>query len=325
TIRSWSIQDGKPIHLSPNHDWPEAHLEGWIKADANLALNGLKWIGQQVVLPDRTRLDLLGLTREGGLVVAELKRGRVDAGTLMQALGYVVSLAVAPPEWLRSRLNLDDELAAALEDALGSEEGPSFSIMLIGTSKAPELDRATSFLESRGLDVPVSVVTFSSFSLADGSVLLVRDVEDYDLESSSSAPAGGPGHAVTLDGVMRLARDAGVGAVFDQAATLAEQLGLRIKPWKKSITVVPPFTRGRTLVYLRPLDDGKVHFLVSHENLIGLYGADSGELQEQFGEEAGCDLSEGEALLRLDRFATMMGGLVANDAPAAISPAQPSA
>ncbi len=76
-VALWSIEEDKPSRLEQRRDWVEAHLEQWVKADASLVAEGLTWVGQQVVLPDGSRLDLVGLTREGGLVVAELKRGAV--------------------------------------------------------------------------------------------------------------------------------------------------------------------------------------------------------------------------------------------------------
>src|SRR4051794_37856606 len=91
-VALWSVTEGKPKRLQQEHSFIESQLESWIEDDPSLALPGLRWVGRQVILPDRRRLDLVGITREGQLVVAELKTGVVDVATLSQALHYTLWL-----------------------------------------------------------------------------------------------------------------------------------------------------------------------------------------------------------------------------------------
>lgn len=81
----------------------------WVERDATLVLDGLRWIGRQVTLPDRTRIDLGGLTREGQLVVAELKRAALDTATLSRALHYPLWLGSMDIDALQARLTLDEK------------------------------------------------------------------------------------------------------------------------------------------------------------------------------------------------------------------------
>ena len=85
----------------------EKHLEAWIAADAKLIGGGLTIVGQQVRIDDG-RLDLLAIDARDRWVVIELKAGRLDSGTLHQALYYASSL---------TRLSAD-ELCAKLEPGL---------------------------------------------------------------------------------------------------------------------------------------------------------------------------------------------------------------
>jgi hypothetical protein len=64
-----------------------------------------------------------------------------------------------------------------------------------------------------------------------------------------------------------MARESGVGDVVDEYIAAAADLGPRVKPWPRSITIVPPFTRGRTLLYLAPKSSG-VEFGYSEESLV---------------------------------------------------------
>ena len=95
-VALWSVTDGVPVRLEQGHSFVEADLEQWVERDATLVLDGLRWIGRQVTLPDRSRVDLVGLTREGQLVVAELKRGVLDTATLMSEKGSLSRRRAVP-------------------------------------------------------------------------------------------------------------------------------------------------------------------------------------------------------------------------------------
>ncbi len=92
-IELWSVSDGPPTRLGRRRDFTEKALEDWIHAEPRTLLPDLVWVGRQNVLPDRSRLDLLGLRPTGEWVVAELKSGVVDVATLTQAMGYALNLA----------------------------------------------------------------------------------------------------------------------------------------------------------------------------------------------------------------------------------------
>lgn len=69
----WSIVDGQPRHIESRRQFLDVDVETWIARHPELVMDGMTWVGRQVVLPDRYRLDLVGVTREGELVIAELK------------------------------------------------------------------------------------------------------------------------------------------------------------------------------------------------------------------------------------------------------------
>src|SRR5688500_6209133 len=93
-VALWSVpavgSTGGPQRRAHRREFVEAHLESWIEADPSLVMDGLAWVGRQVMFPDRSRLDLVGLTKEGQLVIAELKSEAVGIGTLAQALHYAL-------------------------------------------------------------------------------------------------------------------------------------------------------------------------------------------------------------------------------------------
>jgi hypothetical protein len=169
-VALWSIADGEPVKLEARRDFLEVDLEGWIERHPDLAMEGLRWIGRQTVLPDRSRLDLVGVSREGALVIAELKRGHLGVWALTQAMHYLLTISAMEPDVLLRKLEVDDDTRDTLATALSETGELDVILLLVGTGRTPELDRATEFLSGRGFDVTVRVVTFSPFVDRDGRV-----------------------------------------------------------------------------------------------------------------------------------------------------------
>lgn len=307
----WSIADGRPVRLDARREFLEVDLETWVETTPSLAFEGLSWVGRQVVLPDRSKLDLVGVTPQGQLVVAELKRGPLSIATLAQALRYVLVMASMDPEQVLERFNrLTDETRELLQASVETEGRFDFQVLLIGTAAAPDLARATEWLEARGFDTPIRTVAFSTFMDRDGGVYLPRDVEDHGDLTTDETPRQRSNRAARTEWVVQRARELGVASVFEEAIRKASDLGLNIKPWPKSITIVPPFTRGRTLLYLSPKDHGLVGVGFSDENLIDLYGATDSEIAAALAENW-VDVDLPEAHERLERFVELMTSLLA--------------
>ena len=102
----------------------EKHLEAWIAADAKLIGGGLTIVGQQVRIDDG-RLDLLAIDARDRWVVIELKAGRLDSGTLHQALYYASSLARLSADELCAKLRARPEGVRRRRDAVGAGETAS--------------------------------------------------------------------------------------------------------------------------------------------------------------------------------------------------------
>jgi hypothetical protein len=257
-VALWSVpaagSTGGPQRVEQRREFIEAHLETWIEADPTLVMEGLTWVGRQVVFPDRSKLDLVGLTKEGQLVVAELKREAVGIATLAQALHYTLWLGALEEDALLRRLNVTDEQRDLLLASLSQGE-IDVAVLLVGTKRLPELDRAAAFLASRGLSVPVRIVTFTPFVDTSGQIFLAREIEEHEQEPDEISPKQRSSRAAKIEWVQERARECRVGDVLDEYIAAAADLGLRVKPWPKSITIVPPFTRGRTLLYIAPKPD----------------------------------------------------------------------
>lgn len=308
----WSIDDeGLPRRLEQRRHFLEVDLEGWIEAHPELVMDGLVWVGRQVTLPGRSRIDLVGLTREGQLVVAELKRGVVDIAALTQVLSYTLAIAAMEPEAFLGRLRLDDEQRDLLLAGHEADGALDLSVMLVGTARSPELDRASEWLTARGLDLPTKIITFVPFR--DGErVLLAREVTEQEQLDDEVVPRRRTSRRAKVEWIQQRARELGVGAVIEEAIAMAGELGLKVRPWPKSLTIVPGTGLQKTLIYLGVPEEGLLGFGYSVETIAELYGADEDEVHAALGPNWR-NLSVPEARTVLASFGALMLSLQTPD------------
>ncbi len=172
------------------------------------------------------------------------------------------------------------------------------SILLIGTGRLPELDDAAAFLAARGLTVPIRIVTFMPFLDASGQVLLARDVEDHEPDPDEETPTQPSRAKPTSKETTGVAHEAGVLGPVDAAIEVAHRPGRRVKPWPKSITIMPPSGLGRTLLYVAPGAEGVVWFGYHLDNFAELYNADQPTVEAALGANwRGLTPGETEAVL----------------------------
>lgn len=299
-LAAWAIDpDGKALQLKPQ-PVPEKLLEQWLTEQPDLAMEGMAWVARQLVLPDHSRLDLLGVAGDDW-VIAELKRGGVSRSTLAQALHYLVYIGSMPREQLGSTLEaqssfkgLSQNRRLEIRDLLAAETADSprrLSILLAGTYRDSDLDLGIQFLEDRHFDVPVRVVTFDIFEGLSGQSLLVREADDAG-EISATTPAR------SLSAIRERAQSKGVASLLDDYLAAASELGLRVKPWVRAVTITPAQRGNPTLLYLRPEPD-VLHVWADNDNLHRYLGFDEADVSLL---GAAGDLKEQDALAYLDRF-----------------------
>lgn len=165
----------------------EAVLEDWLEKNPHSILEdgALLLIGRQVKTNLNSIIDLLGVDRQGSLVVVELKRNRTPRETLAQALEYASFTALLDYEQIEKILQsyLSDEGANLAEYHreyfhLGNGEAPALNkeqrIIIIGQTITPEIHQTATFLRQRGLRV--TCIEFGLFETEDGRRLLSSDI-----------------------------------------------------------------------------------------------------------------------------------------------------
>ncbi len=168
-------------------DHEESVLEGWLEfnADGLLEDGRMLVIGRQVVTNLGGFIDLLGLDREGNVVVVELKRDRTPRETMAQALEYASFAERLDMEQLEAilRTYLNDESLNLAEYHrahfnLGSDEAVAFNkdqrIVVVGQRVAPEIRQTSSYLRSKG--IRTTCVEFTFFRDHGGTRLLTQEI-----------------------------------------------------------------------------------------------------------------------------------------------------
>ena len=165
-------------------DHAEADLEQWLEANPGGILEDgpLLIIGRQVPTDLGKSIDLLGVDREGNVVVVELKRDRTPRDVVAQALEYAAftaKLDAAALEGILGEDRLDEpQLAEHHREYFGQSEAVAFNkdqrIVIIGQQVTPEIRQTASFLRSKG--IRVTCVEFSFFHAAEGGRLLSQEI-----------------------------------------------------------------------------------------------------------------------------------------------------
>lgn len=235
-MRVFGIQSGgqfsEYVHTPFQVEHEEAVLEDWLESnpDGIVEDGRILVIGRQVVTNLGGFIDLLGLDREGDVVVIELKRDRTPRDTIAQSLEYA-SFAerldtVQLEGILRSYLN-DESLSLAEHHReyfeLGADEAVAFNkdqrIVIVGQRVSPEIRQTATFLRSKG--IRVTCVEFTFFQANGGTRLLSQEIVVGTESEKPRHVASGSLPVVTEDAFLASADENGK-AVFARILELAK-------------------------------------------------------------------------------------------------------
>lgn len=180
------------------HD--EATLEDWLEQNSNGILedSGVLIIGRQVHTPLGGIIDLLGVDRQGDLVIIELKRDKTPRETIAQALEYASYIEGLDYEGLEGicrsytrdeTLNLTrihwDHFRLESDDAVTFNKDQRMAI--VGQRITPEIKQSALFLGSKG--IRVTCVEFTYFQTRDGVDRLMSQETVVDGRAQKMTPS----------------------------------------------------------------------------------------------------------------------------------------
>lgn len=319
-IGVWEIgDDDAPRRLSVDREFLEKHLETWIERDPSLLGGDVRWVSRQLTLLDGSRLDLLGLTKDGTWVIVELKAGPVGVDTIRQALHYFLEIAGMTNGQLAQRIRsrgISDASVAIAVDELAPDAGDSdrdYLLLVAGVGSGESAEAAAAILERHGFDVPIQVVTFQLLRDSTGHRILLREVDER-IATEATAPSS----RWSLDEVLQLAERYGVREGFEAIRSKLLAQGFRAYQKKYGLNFNLG-TRAQSL-WVAPRE-GRIHLGYLAANFPALYGVDESQAGAEFGPNW-IDLPPAEALQRIQEWAEIIAGYHAGQlASPAVSPA----
>jgi predicted transport protein len=200
-----------PISLHEAGLRERQHLQEWVIAHPAVLGEGVKivasefgrWTGA-TGLPERDRLDVLGLDRDGRLVVVELKRDRAPDVVDMQALKYAAlvsrftrdQLDKVHSDFLEQRTGSAvsiEEASAELEEwATITEESLRLPRLLLMATEFPKTVTATVVFLHQQLGLDIRLVAFQAYRTASDVVVTLSqhypppEIEEFVLSPEVS-------------------------------------------------------------------------------------------------------------------------------------------
>ena len=296
-INVWAIDDeNKATSLeSKKRVDTEALLEEILVKNPSLLLPGLRLIGRQTPTTSGT-LDLLGVDKDGKLVVFELKRGILAREAVAQVIDYASGLSNMDLESLASLIadhsgqygieKIEDFQEWYYSRDFESLEGlRPLRMCLVGLGADESTERMTTFLaENSGMDI--SLITFHGFE-RNGQTLLARRVQ-----VEGSGKIGGPTKSGYLNEAERRARletlveDSGVPELFETVRKKFRECWIRsveyINPGSIGIKLPEQTERGNRQTSFARIDpnQGKVRMII-YGNMLALCPQDFAEAKKQ--------------------------------------------
>lgn len=201
-------------------DHEEAVLETWLESnpDGILEDSRVLVLGRQVATNLGGFIDLLGLDRDGRVVVVEIKRDRTPRDTVAQALEYASFAARLDAGQLEGILQsyLNDQSLTLAEFhreffGLGPDEAVAFNkdqrIVVVGQTIRPEIRQVASFLRSKGIEV--TCIEFTFFRGDGGTSLLCQEIVVGKESDKPKQPSSGSRATVTEEAFLESADDNG--------------------------------------------------------------------------------------------------------------------
>ena len=236
----------------------ESVLEEWLESNPDKILeNGqILIIGRQVRTDLGGFIDLLGVDREGNVVVVELKRDRTPRGVLAQALEYAAFAARLDMDALEGILRVHEhDESLSLADchrecfSVGQSEAVAFNkdqhIVVVGQQVTPAIRQTAAFLGSKGIHV--TCVEFTFFEAAGGGRLLSQEIVVGREHAKPRRVTSEPLPVVSEDDFLKRCDEHGKG-VFSRILELARSRSMSINWGTKGFSMGVDIEGARVVI-----------------------------------------------------------------------------
>ena len=179
-ISSWEIIDGKlkriETSLVQEGKTESYDLEEWIISNPEILGEDITVIGRQINTSSGP-LDLLGIDRNGNMVIIELKRDKLPREVLAQAIDYAAAVAQWDIDKISEKIgkNLEEYLSDVFEETTleSLNINQSQRIIIVGFKIEDSLNRMIEWL-SNNFGVSINAVILNYVKTQSGAEILSR-------------------------------------------------------------------------------------------------------------------------------------------------------
>lgn len=172
----WTVSD-HPTKMAETKLSSEKHLEQMIVHSPEMLSEQWMLVGQQVITSHAGIIDLLALTRDGSLILVELKRDRTPREVVAQALDYASWAQKLQPQDIyaiyqkfKPGADLANDFSQKFGVSLEEDSlNQSHQVIIVASSLDDSTERIVSYLSS--WDIPINVLCFQVFGSDDRQIL----------------------------------------------------------------------------------------------------------------------------------------------------------
>ena len=199
-LKMWAIEDERGAKITPldtaGQTESEGLLEDILTRNPDMLEEGLELVGRQTETAGGP-LDLLGVDRDGRLVVFEIKRGTLNRGAVAQIIDYVSYLGAMDLGSLYRHVaersgNLGVQKIDDFEEWYSRRHPDTDSLkpprmVLVGLGVDDVTERMVNYLAESAVDI--SLLTFHGFQQGDRTLLARHvDVDSSNVETRPTPP-----------------------------------------------------------------------------------------------------------------------------------------
>jgi len=234
-IKLWKIeQDNKLEAVKSSKLNLEERLETWLEKDISLVSDEILIIGRQVETSYSGFIDLLGMDRNGDLVLLELKRDKTPREITAQILDYASWIKDLSNETVSNIANkyLDTRDGLKLEDAFQKKFGielpdvinESHSMLIIASQIDPASERIIKYL-SETYGVNINAATFQHFEEDNGAEIIGRVflIQPSEIDVSTGSSTKRRQKNLSLEELSKMAEERGLKDFYGNLTSALEK------------------------------------------------------------------------------------------------------
>ena len=244
-IKLWKIKQDNKLDVVKNSKLNlEGRLETWLEKDISLVSDGILIIGRQVGTIYGGTIDLLGMDRNGDLVLLELKRDKTPREITAQVLDYaswvkdlsneIVSNIANNYLGSRNGLTLEDAFQKKFSIELPEVINESHSMLIIAGQIDPASERIIKYL-SETYGVNINAATFQHFEEENGVEIIGRTflIQPSEIDASTGSSTKRKPN-LSLEELSKKAEERGLGEFYGNLTSALEKYLIK-KRTKSSI------------------------------------------------------------------------------------------